>query len=101
MRDLTSSPADLPDPAAHVLVLNLEVAAGALMAHLPGCLGWPVWLLDRFDTDWRWGWTDERTPWYPRMRIFRQPVPGDWGTVLVQVRDALARHAVAAAVAQP
>jgi Tfp pilus assembly protein PilF len=101
MQDLTATLVDFADTAALVRALDLVIAVDTSVAHLAGGLGAPVWLLNRFDTDWRWGWTGERTPWYPTMRIFRQPVPGDWGCVLALVRDALTRHAAAAPVAPP
>jgi len=57
----------------------------------------PVWLLHRFDIEWRWL---PNSPWYPTARLFRQPAPGDWVGVinrlipelekLVQVYDARA-----------
>jgi hypothetical protein len=52
-------------------------------------------LLNRFDTDWRWFLDREASPWYPTMRIFRQPHPGDWASVVQAITDALQGSAVA------
>jgi hypothetical protein len=43
------------------------------------------WLLERADT-----------PWCPRARLFRQPAPGDWGTVMLAAREALCAWAASA-----
>jgi hypothetical protein len=59
------------------------------VAHLAGALGKPVWLLNRFDTCWRWMTERDDSPWYPTLKIFRQPVAGDWDSVLAQVRAEL------------
>jgi Tfp pilus assembly protein PilF len=81
--------ADFDDTASLVEALDLVIAVDTSTAHLAGALGKPVWLLSRFDACWRWiaGRTD--SPWYPTMRIYRQPRPGDWETVLTQVTEAL------------
>jgi hypothetical protein len=42
-------------------------------------------MLDRYNTCWRWHLSATDTPWYPTMRIFRQPRFGDWDTVVRQV----------------
>jgi hypothetical protein len=61
--------------------------------HLSGALGRPVWLLNRFDTCWRWLTDRDDSIWYPSVRIFRQPAPGDWESVIAQAAAALAQRA--------
>ena len=51
----------------------------------------PTWLLLKHDADWRWMKDRSDFPWYPSMRIFRQPAPGDWQQVIADV----ARHLTA------
>jgi ADP-heptose:LPS heptosyltransferase len=65
------------------------ISVDTSVVHLAGGLGKPVFLLDRYDNCWRWfsGRTD--SPWYPGLRIFRQPAPGDWSTVMTDVVAAL------------
>jgi hypothetical protein len=58
-------------------------------------MGRPVWILNRFDTCWRWLLEREDSPWYPSARLFRQPALGDWGSVIERVRMALQELAVA------
>jgi len=46
----------------------------------------PVWLLNRFDTCWRWLLDRNDSPWYDSMRLFRQEQPGQWEPVVEAVR---------------
>ncbi len=83
--------ADFADTAALIAQLDLVISVDTSVAHLAGAMGRPVWLLNRINTDWRWLLDREDSPWYPTMRIFRQPSPGDWNEVLRKVADALAQ----------
>lgn len=73
------------DSAALMQSLDLVVTTDTAVAHLAGLLGRPVWLLLKFVPDWRWGLDGMLTGWYPTMRIFRQPAPGDWPGVMAEV----------------
>jgi len=57
-------------------------------AHLGGALGAEVWTVLPVDHGWRW-FGGETSPWYPRMRLFRQTRPGAWETPLAAVYRAL------------
>ena len=70
--------------------LDLVIAVDTSVAHLAGALACPVWVLLPFAPDWRWLLDRDDNPWYPTMRLFRQPVPGDWTSVVQNVRAALA-----------
>jgi hypothetical protein len=69
--------------------LDLLITVDTMAAHLAGCLRTPVWTLLTFDSDWRWMLAGDTTPWYESMRLFRQPVAGDWNSVIQNVSRAL------------
>jgi tetratricopeptide (TPR) repeat protein len=83
---------DLIDTAALMCQLDLVITVDTSMAHLAGALGKPVWMLNRFESEWRWLLEREDSPWYPTMRIFRQPAPGRWDEVVAHVAGELRRH---------
>lgn len=83
---------ELPDfahTAAVMMNLDLVITVDTAAAHLAGALGRPVWTLLPFAPDWRWLCERIDSPWYPSMRLFRQPVRGAWGPVAEAVRNAL------------
>ena len=69
--------------------VDLVITVDTVTAHLAGALGRPVWTLLAFAHDWRWMLDRADTPWYPTMRLFRQPKPNDWAGVFREVRREL------------
>jgi len=83
--DLTAHLTDFADTAAFMAELDLIITVETAVAHLAGAMGLPVWTLLPFRTEWRWGFAGDATPWYPTMRLFRQPAFGDWDAVVQRV----------------
>lgn len=84
---------DFAETAALLENLDLLISVDTSTPHLAGVLGRPVWLLNRFDTCWRWMLHSSDTAWYPSFRIFRQKAPEDWESVVEEVGNALKNFA--------
>ena len=82
--------ADFADTAAIIANLDLVVAVDTAVAHLAGALGKRVFVLLPHAPDWRWLLERADSPWYPTARLFRQPAPGDWGSVITALSRTLA-----------
>lgn len=74
-----------PDTAAIIQNLDLVISVDTAVAHLAGALARPVWTLLPYAPDWRWMLDRADTPWYPTMRLFRQPRLNDWPSVIDEV----------------
>ena len=77
------------DTAAVMKSLDLVITSDTAVAHLAGALGAPVWVALKSAPDWRWMTDRADNPWYPTMRLFRQPSAGDWEGVFAQMESAL------------
>jgi tetratricopeptide (TPR) repeat protein len=75
--------------AAAMCNLELIVSCDTASAHLAGALGRPVWLPLSYASEWRWLLERQHTPWYPTMRLFRQPELGNWAAVFDGMASAL------------
>ena len=82
---------DFDDTAAVLSLADVVITVDTAVAHVAGALGRPTWILVPFWPDWRWMLDRADSPWYPTARLFRQPTPGDWTSVIEAVRRELAR----------
>jgi len=84
--DCASLLKDFSDTAALIDSLDLIISVDTSTAHLAGAMGKPIWILNRYDSCWRWlrGRTD--SPWYPTATIYQQSQPGNWSDVIEAVK---------------
>lgn len=87
--DFSDEFTDFGDTAALIETLDLVICVDSAIAHLAGALGKPCWLALSYAGEWRWQLDRTDSPWYPTMRLFRQPSPGDWPAVVAQMGRSL------------
>ena len=80
---------DFSDTAALIDSMDMVVSTCTSVPHLSGALGKPTWILLSYASDWRWLLDRDDSPWYPNMKLFRQPAVGDWDSVFASVKSAL------------
>lgn len=80
---------DLVRTGCAMAELDLVITCCTSVAHLAGTLDVPCWTLLCYDPYWIWLRERENTVWYSKMRLFRQPTPGDWDSVIKNVSVAL------------
>lgn len=83
---------DFSDTAAFIRHLDLVITVDTAVAHLAGTMHKKTWLMLPFAAEWRWMLHRQDSPWYPDIRIFRQPRPGDWESVIETMAEALRAH---------
>ena len=84
-----SGDAPLVETAALIAELDLVITVDTSIAHLAGALGKQAWVMLRFAPDWRWLLDRDDSPWYPTLRLFRQPRLRDWPSVATWLVGAL------------
>jgi hypothetical protein len=82
---------DFADTAAVLALCDLVITVDTAAAHLAGAMGRPIFVLVPFAPDWRWTLAGDTTPWYPTARLFRQPKPDDWDSVIARVAAEISR----------
>jgi ADP-heptose:LPS heptosyltransferase len=77
------------DTAAVMECLDFVITLDTAVAHLADALGRPAWVALEYVPDWRWLLDRFDSPWYPTLRLFRQPAPGDWPNVFAAIQAQL------------
>jgi hypothetical protein len=89
--DLSDVLKDFSDTAAVMANLDLVITIDTVTAHLAGALARPTWVLLKHAAEWRWMTNRDDSPWYPTMRLMRQPSPDDWAGLAIGVAEELKR----------
>jgi hypothetical protein len=89
LHSLSDEITSFEDTAAILTQVDLLISVDSSPVHLAGALGCPTWVMLPFVPEWRWQTKRTDTPWYPKTRLFRQPVAGDWGSVATLMADEL------------
>jgi tetratricopeptide (TPR) repeat protein len=79
------------DTAALLANLDLVITVCTSVAHLAGAMGVPAWVLLDVNPHWIWMTEREDSPWYPSVKLYRQPAYRQWTPVLERVAADLAR----------
>lgn len=83
--DYTAELKSFDDTAAFIGALDLVITVCTSVAHLAGALGAPTWVLLDVNPHWPWSLERRDTPWYPTVTLYRQPVFGQWASVMEDV----------------
>jgi len=73
---------DFSDTAALIANLDVVVTVDTAVAHLAAALGKPTWILNRFDSCWRWLLNRAHSPWYQSVKLYRQNDDCRWEPAL-------------------
>jgi len=87
--DFNNGPDAFIDTAAVMANLDLIISSCTSIPHLAGALGRPTWVVLKHVPDWRWLLDREDSPWYPTMRLFRQPERDDWTSIFSKIEREL------------
>lgn len=87
---------DLDGYAAQAAALDLMVGCSNSGVHIAAAVGTCCWVLipSGLGRLWYWHLGRDDSPWYPRVRLFRQPagVANDWQSTIATVAGALRHH---------
>ena len=91
--DFDQSHGRFMDTAAVIKNLDLVITVDTSISHLASALGTPTWIMLPNPADWRWMIDRNDSPWYPNVtRLFKQPTPGDWQSMIQEVAGELKKH---------
>jgi tetratricopeptide (TPR) repeat protein len=80
---------DIDSFAAKIAALDLVISVGNATVHIAGAVGTTAWTLLPMVPSWRWMIACEESPWYGRVRLFRQQTGGEWQPVLARIESML------------
>ena len=90
--DYSSGLTDFSTTAGLIHHLDLVIGIDTGVCHLAASMGKEVWIIVPHSADWRWGMNGQTCDWYSKVKVFRQPKPGDWEGAFEEVKMELTRY---------
>src|SRR3989344_4802157 len=90
--DTQQGAADWEHTLAVIAEMDYIITGCTSIAHYAGALGKPVLLIINYSPSYYWADATDKTPWYPSIRVFRQPAPGDWVGALAKAKQHLSNE---------
>ena len=87
--DWSGELSNFSESAALISSLDLVISVDSSMIHLAGSLGKDTWMMNRYDSEWRWLYQKKYSPWYKTLKIYNQPCFGDWASVIDAIKNDL------------
>jgi hypothetical protein len=85
-------PFDMPVPqfgdywqtAQAIAGMDRVITVDTSVAHIAGSMNKETWLINQKTGEWRWG-HEERSPWYPSVRIYRPTMQDGFEPIIAQI----------------
>jgi len=90
--DVSQELTNVSETSAAIKQLDLVISIDTVIVHIAGALNIPIWNLIEFAPDWRWFLNRDHSPWYPSMKLFRQPKVDDWDSVFKDIEKSLTAY---------
>ena len=90
--DVAGDCRDMADTAQVLAACDLLLTVDTSVAHVAGAMGVPTWVMVAYPAEWRWGRSGDGSPYYPSIRVLRQPALGDWDSVVRDVAKRIDAH---------
>jgi ADP-heptose:LPS heptosyltransferase len=84
--DLAPFIKDFSDTSAILENLDLLISIDTSVVHFAGALAKPIWMLLAWSPGHMWMFKREDSPWYPTMKIYRQPGFKNWAEPVARVK---------------
>jgi len=86
--DISPNIDDFIDTANIIQNVDLVISVDTVIAHIAGAMNKKTLVMLPAVPGWRWDLNfTNTTPWYPSIKLFRQPTHNDWDTVIKEIKS--------------
>ncbi|MEI7475233.1 MAG: tetratricopeptide repeat protein [bacterium] len=80
---------DFSDTCSAISQLDMVISTDMAVPNLSGSMGVPTFVLLTYQQDWRWGFNQEKSPWFNSVSCIVQDKNNDWESVINKLNTKL------------